>query len=190
MTPEERQKIYGSLEGMVDRKYLYENTDVVTVKGIAIEGDIVTIVTDIWDDSFDITGFDEWFPKFVITRKKSAAMANLEASILEKSEKLVEKDEKIAGLEKQLMVMRNVVNSRQDEKEPKPEEKEKSPSIYPFLYDLLLKTAAAVSSGEMPIERSVEVRECCRLMSEISEVQNRVILSTRKPVERKELKRR
>jgi hypothetical protein len=184
MTPEERQKIHSDLKGMTGKKYLFDGVDVVTVMDVVVEGDIVTFDTDIWTDKFDISSFDDWCCKFVPTRKKSAAIAELEASVLEKANRVVAKEEEIADLKKQLMVMRNVVDSHTSADKPQQSQQpagNKHESVYPRLYDLLFATAACIADGKITIDQSAGIREICKLVSDISEVQGKVISASRMP---------
>lgn len=196
MTADERKSIQDTLNGMIGKKYIFDETDVVTVTDITIQGDIVTIDTDVWTDKFDMTGFDDWGGKFVHTRKKSELITGLEASIIEKADQIVAKDAEIAELKKQLMVMRNVVNSPSPLK-PQPQtqpeakqENNKHASVYPLIYGTLFEAADRIAHGSLSLEKSAEIREICKLVSDISEVQSKVISFSRKPVERRfEVKR-
>lgn len=189
MTTEERKCIHDTLNGMIGRKYLYDGTDVVTVKGITVDGDAVTVDTDMWTDKFDITDFDDWGGKFVGTLRKSDLIVGMETSIMEKTELIVAKDAEITELKKQLTVMRNVMNSPSPLKQqPQPETKpaaKRHESVYPRVFEMLFDTAASVAEGKIGLDQSAEVRQCCKLIAEVSEVQSKVISFSRKPTERK-----
>ena len=63
MTELDRQVRLDQLEVMINHKYVYEG-DVLMVESIEPNGDVIKIKTDIWDDAFDLSDFDNWFPKF------------------------------------------------------------------------------------------------------------------------------
>lgn len=63
MTGLDRQIRLDQIEAMVGHKHTY-NGDVVTIESIEPEGDVIRIKTDMWDDAFDLSDFENWFPKF------------------------------------------------------------------------------------------------------------------------------
>lgn len=63
MTELDRDIRLDQLEAMINHKYTYGG-DVVTIESIEPDGDVIRIKTDVWDDAFDLTDFDNWYPKF------------------------------------------------------------------------------------------------------------------------------